>query len=185
MRLENGGAGGKFFSENRAPTLNLSPNINLSIPIVNISENINFNAVNGNSKNYLNIHWDHEWLDSDLPSFLTLSRDGFEIINWGMSFYTTSLYFDNNENHSLYACVGNFETYAGITFKDGIGIDTSLSVLEAGYDGRIIDVSVSFLTLGITNMYRNGEWDLGAGSGFFGISVSINFGELIKLLLGI
>lgn len=88
------------------------------------------------------------------------------------------------ENHSLYISAGNIGVYAGINYKEGIGIDAGASVLEIGYDGRIIDASIEGLTIGITYMYKDGKFEFGYGAGWFGWSVSIDFVELFKLLFG-
>ena len=58
------------------------------------------------------------------------------------------------------------------------------SVLEIGYDGRIIDASIEGLTIGITYMYKDGKFEFGCGAGWLGWSVSIDFVELFKLLFG-
>ena len=139
-------------------------------------------SVSTGSKNYWNPHWENKWIDTDWPSFLVLSKEGFEVVNWSLSIYKGSLYFDNNENHSLYISAGNIGVYAGINYKEGIGIDAGASVLEIGYDGRIIDASIEGLTIGVTYMYKDGKFEFGLGAGWFGWSVSIDFVELFKLL---
>ena len=130
--------------------------------------------------NYWNPNWKNKWFDTDWPGFFVLSQEGFEVVNWGLSIYKGSLYFDNNENHSLYVSAGNIVIYAGINYKEGIGIDAGASVLEIGYDGRIIDASIEGLTIGITYMYKDGKFEFGVGAGWFGWSVSIDFVELFK-----
>ena len=141
-------------------------------------------GTSASSKNYWNPHWENKWFDTDWPGFFVLSQEGFEVVNWSLSIYKGSLYFDNNENHSLYISAGNIGVYAGINYKEGIGIDAGASVLEIGYDGRIIDASIEGLTIGITYMYKDGKFEFGYGAGWFGWSVSIDFVELFKLLFG-
>ena len=141
-------------------------------------------GISASGKNYWNPHWKNKWFDTDLPGFFVLSQEGFEVVNWSLSIYKGSLYFDNNENHSLYISAGNIGVYAGINYKEGIGIDAGASVLEIGYDGRIIDASIEGLTIGITYMYKDGKFEFGYGAGWFGWSVSIDFVELFKLLFG-
>ena len=34
--------------------------------------------------NYWNPHWKNKWFDTDWPTFLSLSNDGFEVVNWGV-----------------------------------------------------------------------------------------------------
>lgn len=143
--------------------------------------NVNSKIANGN---YWNLHWENKWFDTDWPGLFVLSQEGFEVVNWSLSIYKGSFYFDNNENHSLYVSAGNIGVYAGLNYKEGIGIDASASVLEIGYDGRIIDASIEGLTIGITYMYKDGKFEFGYGAGWFGWSVSVDFVELIKLLFG-
>ena len=66
--------------------------------------------------------------------------------------------------------------------KEGIGIAAGASVLEIGYESRYIDVNIEVLTIGITYMYKDGKFELGHGSGWFGWSFSIDLVELYKLL---
>ena len=141
-------------------------------------------GTSASSKNYWNPYWENKWFDTDWPGFFVLSQEGFEVVNWSLSIYKGSLYFDNNENHSLYISAGNIGVYAGINYKKGIGIDAGASVLEIGYDGRIIDVSIEGLTIGITYMYKDGKFEFGYSAGWYGWSVSIDFVELFKLLFG-
>ena len=108
-----------------------------------------------------------KWLDTDWPTFLSLSNDGFEVVNWSLSIYKGSLYFDHYENRSLYIAGGNISTY-----------------LEIGYDGRIIDANVEFLTIGVTLMYEDGTFEFGVGAGLVGYSVTIDIDEIIKIIFG-
>ena len=161
---------------------------NMMIPSINIP---NVSLKTGND-NYWNPHWENKWFDTDWPTFLSLSNDGFEVVNWGLSIYKGSLYFDNNENHSLYVSQGNIGVFAGLVFpkdssKDNkvrLGFDASANVIEIGYDGRIIDASVSGLSIGATYLLKNGKFKLEHGYGLWGWSVSIDFVELFKLLFG-
>ena len=99
------------------------------IPIVN--SNV------GNS-NYWDPHVKGKWFDTDVPEFFNFTHDKIEFVNWSFSVYKGGLYFDHNENHSLYIAGGNIRTYLGIS-SDGVGLDLGANVLEIGYDGRIID----------------------------------------------
>jgi RHS repeat-associated protein len=124
-------------------------------------------------------HWENDFWVTDWPDFLVLSRDGFEAISWGLSIYSGTLYFDENEQHSLYVSAGNIGIFAGFVFpkdktkdnKTRIGFDASASVLEVGYDGRIIDVSVSALTVGATYLLKDGKFKWGFNYGWIGVSV--------------
>lgn len=129
-------------------------------------------------------HWTNVWLDSDGLGFLTLTKEGLEIVNYGLSIYKGSFYFDKNENHSYYLSVGNIGVYAGLNYKEGIGISVGGNVLEIGYDGRVVDASIEGLSVGITYMYKDGELEFGFGAGWIGWSISIDLIELCKLLFG-
>ena len=97
-----------------------------------------------------------------------MSNEGFEVINWSLSIYKGSLYFDNNENNLLYISAGNIGIYAGVNYKKGIGLDASANVLEIGFDGRIIDANVEGLYVGFTYMYKDGKLELKHGYGWWG-----------------
>ena len=139
---------------------------------------------NDSGGNYWNPHWENKWLDTGWPSFMVLSQSGFEVLNWDLSLYNGSLYFDRDENHSIYIEAGNVDAYIGLHFEEGIGLDAGASVLVIGYDGRIIDASVEGLAVGITYMYKDGKLKWGYGAGWYGWSVSIDFIELFKVFWG-
>ena len=150
---------------------------------------VNSNAANSN---YLAPHTKGKWFDTDWPTFFSLSNDGFELVSCGLSVYKGSYYFDNQENHSIYFSLGNISLFAGFVFpkdsskdnKTRLGFDSSANVIEIGYDGRIIDASVSGLSIGATYLFKNGKFKLEYGYGLWGWSVSIDFVELFKLLFG-
>ena len=144
------------------------------IPIVN--SNV------GNS-NYWDPHVKGKWFDTDVPEFFNFKHDKIEFVNWSFSIYKGGLYFDHNENHSLYIAGGNISTYLGIG-SDGVGLDLGANVLEIGYDGRIIDANVEFLTADLTFMYKDGTFEFGVGAGWFGYSVTIDIDEIIKIIFG-
>ena len=147
---------------------------------------------NAGSSNYWNPHWENKLVDTDWPTFLSLSDDGIEAVDWSLSIYKGSLFFDNQENHSLYVSLGNISIFAGIVLpkdsskdnKTRFGFDASASVIEIGYDGRIIDASVSGLTIGATYLLKDGKFKLEYGYGWWGWSVSIDFIEVFKWLFG-
>ena len=144
------------------------------------------------SGNFWNPHWKNQWADPDCPTLFLLSNDGFEVVSWGLSVYKGSYYFDNNENHSLYVSLGNISIFLGLVFpkdsskdnKARLGFDASANVIEIGYDGRIIDASVSGLSIGATGLFKNGKLKFEYGYGWWGWSVSIDFIELFKLFFG-
>lgn len=63
-------------------------------------------------------------------------------------------------------------------------MDIGTNVLEIGYDGRIIDANVEFLTAGITFMYKDGTFEFGIDAGWFEYSVTIDIDEIIKVIFG-
>ena len=158
---------------NGAKMINLTPSFNITI-----------HSISSDSSNYWNTHWENKWFDTDWPSFLVLSKDGFKVVSWSLSVYKGSLYFDNNENYSLCVSAGNMGIYAGINYKKGIGLDASANVAEIGYDGRIFDATVEGLSIGFTYMYKDGKIELKHGYGLWGWSVSIDCVELFKWLFG-
>ena len=99
-----------------------------------------------------------------------------------VSLYTISLFFDEAEQYSLYLSLGNMDMYLGVDLERGVGIKGSISGVELGYDGRIIDASIQGLTLGIGLLYSNGKPEFESGFGWFGFSISINFAELINII---
>ena len=138
---------------------------------------------NVGSRNYWYPHVKGKWFVTDVPEFFNFTHDKIEFVNWSFSVYKCSLYFDHNENHSLYIAGGNISTYLGIG-SEGVGLDLGANVLEIGYDGRIIDANVEFLTIGLSFMYKDGTFELGVGAGWFGYSVKIDIDEIIKIFFG-
>ena len=144
------------------------------IPIVNS---------NVGNINYWDPHVKGKWFDTDVPEFFNFTHDKIEFVNWSFSVFKGGLYFDHNENHSLYIAGGNISTYFGIS-SDGVGLDLGANVLEIGYDGRIIDANLEVLTAGLTFMYKEGTFEFGIGAVWFGYSVTIDIDEIIKIIFG-
>ena len=138
---------------------------------------------NVESRNYWFPHVKGKWFVTDVPEFFNFTHDKIEFVNWSFSVYKCSLYFDYKENHSLYIAGGNISTYLGFG-SEGVGLDLGANVLEIGYDGRIIDANVEFLTIGLTFMYKEGTFELGVGAGWFGYSLKIDIDEIIKIFFG-
>ena len=132
-------------------TINLNRTYKHDFSLINVeSKTLRvISEAKNNVGNYCDPHWKNDLIDTNWPTFLVLSNDGFEAINWGLSLYKGSLFFDNSENHSLYISIGNIGIFTGLVFpkewsddnKARIGFDASASVIEIGYDGRIIDAS--------------------------------------------
>ena len=77
---------------------------------------------NVGSRNYWDPNVKGKWFDTDVPEFFNFTHDKIEFVNWSFSVYKGSLYFDHNENHSLYIAGGNISTYLGIG-SEGVGLD--------------------------------------------------------------
>ena len=142
-----------------------------------------------NKNNYSSsVHWKNEWFVTDWPSFLVFSNNKAALIDWGLSIYKGTLYFDEAENHSLYIGVGNVSAFAGYNVeKDKYGVFADAYLFNIGYDGRYIDASVSLVGVGFILGWENKEkkfrfkLDL---PGAPGIDISINFGQIIKDIFG-
>ena len=135
-------------------------------------------VISKNTTGFGKVTWENKWFDTDWPGFLVLSNEGFELVNWSLSIYKGSLYFNNNENHSIHISGGNASIYAGINYKEGLGLSASANVAEINYDGRFIDASIEGLSVGFTYMYKNGKFQFKNGYVWWGWSVSIDFLEL-------
>ena len=118
------------------------------MPFLNQVFDSNFSTIT-DVNNYWNPHWKNEWFVADSPSFFVLSKEGFEVIYMSFSIYSGSLYFDNIENRSINISAGNVDFYVGVDYKKGIGINAHASMLQIGYDGRIIDARLEGLSVGV------------------------------------
>ena len=130
------------------------------------------------------VHWKNSWFDTDWPSFAVVSKDGFEVINWSLSVYKGTLFFDRNETRSIYISVGNAGFFVGLLSDKGSGINLDASVIELGYAGEIIDFSVSALTIGFSLYYKDGKLNYSFNALWYGVSISIDLVKLWKLIFG-
>ena len=157
----------------------LDMNIMLStfkLPVVNS---------NAGSSNYWNPHWENKWLDTDWPGLFVVSNSAVELINWGLTVYKGSLYFDNGEQHSIYNASLNLSVYAGLNFeKNKYGVELGGSVGRLGYDGRFIDVQVDFLTAKFFFIYEDGKLKIDPGFGWVDFGISIDIAAIIEYLKG-
>ena len=146
------------------------------LPVVNF---------NGGSSNYLNPHWENKWVDTDWPGVFVVSNSAVEFINWGLTIYKGSLYFDNDEQHSIYNASLNLSVYAGFNFKKKkYGVELGGSVGRLGYDGRFIDVQVDFLTAKFFFTYEDGKLKIDPGFGWVDFGISIDIAAIIEYLKG-
>ena len=90
--------------------------------------------------------------------------------------------FSENRNEAFLINVGNISTYAGFDYKKGIGLDASAGLIEFAFDSRIIDFSVEFISFGYKFYHNNGKYEGKAGFGWYGITISIDFIELVEWL---
>ena len=154
---------------------------NILIPSLNIP---NITSKAGND-NYWNPHWKNKWFDTDWPGLFVVSNSAVELINWGLTIYKGSLYFDNDEQHSIYNASLNLSVYAGFNFeKNKYGVELGGSVGRLGYDGRFIDVQVDFLTAKFFFIYEDGKLKIDPGFGWVDFGISIDIAAIIEYLKG-
>ena len=133
------------------------------------------------SDNCWNLHWENEWFDTDWPGILVVSNSTFELINWGLTGYKGSLFFDNNEQHSIYNGSLNISLYAGVNLKEKkYGAEIGGSVGRLGYDGKFIDIQVDFLTAKFFCIYDKGKFKFDYGLNWFDVGMSIDIAAIIE-----
>ena len=169
-------------------------------PIVNFSDKTQFSntasitaantptlLTNDYPRNYLNIHWGQKWMDTDWPSFLVFSNQKGALVDWGLSIYKGSLYFDIAENHSLYMGIGNVSAFIGYNVeKNKYGAFADVNVLSIGYDGIYIDAGVSVVGVGVILGWEGTKFRFKIDPpGWFGFELSIDFGQILKDIFGL
>ena len=117
---------------------------------------------------------DSSWLDTDWPTFLSLTNEGFELVSWGLSIYNCDYYFDNTEEQSFNFSAGNISAYAGAHSENGIGFNAGGNLISVGYDGVLIDFSLDFITAEAMYMYNNGKISGRVGFGWAGFGYAID-----------
>ncbi|MCI5745559.1 MAG: RHS repeat-associated core domain-containing protein, partial [Erysipelotrichaceae bacterium] len=140
-----------------------------------------------NKNNYSSsVHWKNEWFATDWPSFLVFSKTKGALLDWGLSIYKGSLYFDEAENHSIYIGVGNISAFVGYNVEeDKYGVFADANVLSVGYDGRYIDVGISVVGVGFILGWEDKKFRFKIDPpGWFGFDISIDFGQIIKDIFG-
>ena len=132
------------------------------------------------------MHWEGQWFDTGWPGLFVFSTGKAALIDWGLSIYKGSLFFDEAENHSLYIALVNASTFVGFNVeKDKYGIFADANVLSAGYDGRYIDAGISFVGVGFVFGFENKKFRFKIDPpGFFGFEIAIDFGQILKDLFG-
>lgn len=140
-----------------------------------------------NKNNYSSsVHWKNEWFATDWPSFLVFSKTKGALLDWGLSIYKGSLYFDEAENHSIYIGVGNISAFVGYNVEeDKYGVFADANVLSVGYDGRYIDAGISVVGVGFILGWEDKKFRFKIDPpGWFGFDISIDFGQIIKDIFG-
>lgn len=140
-----------------------------------------------NKNNYSSsVHWKNEWFATDWPSFLVFSKTKGALLDWELSIYKGSLYFDEAENHSIYIGVGNISTFVGYNVEeDKYGVFADANVLSVGYDGRYIDAEISVVGVGFILGWEDKKFRFKIDPpGWFGFDISIDFGQIIKDIFG-
>lgn len=129
---------------------------------------------------------ENEWLVTSWPSFLGFSKTKGTLLDWGLSIYKGSLYFDEAENRSIYIGAGNISAFVGYNVKeDKYGVFADANVLSVGYDGRYIDAGISFIGMGFIFGIENKKLKIKLDPpGTPGIEISIDFGQIIKDIFG-
>ncbi len=127
-------------------------------------------------------HWKNEWFVTDKPQFWVFLTSKVALVDWGMSIYKGSLYFDNAENYSLYISVVNASAFIGYSVDDQkYGIFADANLLSVGYDGRYIDASVSVVGVGLVLGFEDGKLRLKLDPpGWFGFDFSIDLSQIFR-----
>ena len=99
-----------------------------------------------------------------------------------MNIFQAKYLFNENRNEAFLINVGNISAYAGFDYEKGIGLDASASLIEFVFDSRTIDFGVEFISFGYKFYYNNGKYEGKAGFGWYGITISIDFIELVEWL---
>ena len=167
-----------------------SSSVGVSVPNQLINQNFSLLMVHNLGINKINysssVHWKNELFAKDWPSFLVLTNDSFNVLDWSISLYKGSLYLNEAETHSLYISGFNFDTYVGVDFKKKeFGFRLGGNLLSVGYDGKYIDASVDFVGWGYFLYFDNGELQVKADPLLIpGFAVSIDFGLIVKDMFG-
>ena len=130
------------------------------------------------------VHTAGKWVDTDWPSFMTVTEEGVEVTSWSMSVWSGTIYFDEEEERSVYISVGNIGAYLGAHVNNGIGAEASVGLITVGYTGKIVGVSADLLSLGANYMYKDGTLATRTSSGYWGGGVAVDIPALIKMILG-
>ena len=104
------------------------------------------------------------------------------MISWDLSIFKISSYTDYTHTNSAYLGIGNVDAYIGYNYQKGLGFDVGASAFELGYNGDIIDINISVLTIGATYIYKGGKLQWGVKTGWFGFNISLDLVKLNKLL---
>ena len=140
---------------------------------------------NDSGGNYWNPHWGNKWFETDWPEVFVVSKSAFELINWGLTVYRGSLYFDKDEQYSVYCAFINLSIYAGGNWeKKKLGVEVGGSVGRLGYDGEIIDIQLDFLTAKFFCIYEDGKIKCDPGYGWVDFGFSVNIAAIMEYLWG-
>ena len=152
-----------------------STNLSVNVPSLH-------NVLNIVSKNNGSAHLKCEWFVTDVPTFFTFTNSKVALVDWGLSVFKGSLYFDKAEIYSLYVSVVNISTFAGYNIEeDKFGVFADANVLSAGYDGRYIDTDISAIGVGFILGWEDGKFRFKIDPpGWFGFGISIDFSQIIK-----
>ena len=135
---------------------------------------------------FTKIHWINQWFDTGLPGVLIFSNKKAALFDWSFSLYKGALYFDKEENHSIYVSIANVSAFVGYNSEDAkFGVFADINVCTIGYDGKYVDASVSLIGVGFIIGLENGKLRIKLDPpGWFGFEISIDFGKIIQDLFG-
>ena len=138
------------------------------------------------NKSSSGIHWKNEYSTTNLPSFFIFSKTKGALLDWGLSVYKGSLYFNEAENHSIYIGVGNASAFIGYNVeKRKFGVFADAYLFSVGYDGRYVDAGISLVGIGFIFGLENKKLRIKLDPpGTPGIDISIDIGQIIKDVFG-
>ena len=119
---------------------------------------------NSDSKPSFNISCDHEFGDFS-DSFVTINDSGLSVGGVDYSAWTGYIYLNKDKSRFLYLSLGNFTAFLGKLKDKGeqtnffAGGKLAASLLEIGYDGVYLNLSLPLVGIGWGAMINNGELD--------------------------
>ena len=163
-----------------------SLDVNNTTSDMRLNSLITFGDIGHQFVRFSNLHWTNTFGSTNLPSFLAFSKTKGTLVDWGLSMYKGSLYFDETENHSVYIGIGNVSAFIGYNVeKKKYGVFADANVLSIGYDGRYIDAGISVVGVGVIIGWENGKIRIKIDPpGWLGFDISIDVGQILQDIFG-